>query len=88
MPPSPKVFYVIIDWHSHYARNHTGQAIAVFQQISQQYGQDENVIYEIYNALIKISWSNIYMVKPYVKTIIAASRERVADNLIIVGNLE
>jgi len=28
------------------------------------------------------------MVKPYVKTIIAASRERVADNLIIVGNLE
>jgi len=29
-----------------------------------------------------------YMVKPYVKTVIAASRERVADNLIIVGNLE
>ena len=45
------------------------------------------MIYEIYNALIKISWSK-YVVKPYVKTVIATIRKRVSDNLMIVGSLE
>lgn len=90
--------YVIIDWHSHNAEDHTEQAIAFFQDMASTYGGQNNVIYEIYNepdcpsAVFasgspcnwdsKTSWP---VIKEYAEQVIAAIRQIDNDNLIIVG---
>jgi len=74
---------VIIDWHSHHAQDHQAAAIAFFIEMAQTYGQHNNVIYEIYNEPLQISWSNT--IKPYAEAAIAAIRAHDPDNLIIVG---
>ena len=51
--------YVIIDWHSHHAENYTEEAIEFFMEMAQLYGDYDNVIYEIYNEPLQISWSNV-----------------------------
>ena len=76
--------YVIIDWHTHHAENYQPQAISFFQDMARQYGENNNVIYEIYNEPIHVSWSGT--VKPYAEAVIAAIREIDPDNLIIVGS--
>lgn len=75
--------YVIIDWHSHHAENYSSDAVAFFKEMATLYGKKENVIYEIYNEPLDISWSNV--IKPYAEKIIAAIRAIDPDNLIIVG---
>lgn len=76
--------YVIIDWHAHEAENYRDQAIAFFTDMARQYGQYNNVIYEIYNEpLQNTSWDNT--IKPYAERVIAAIRAIDPDNLIIVG---
>ncbi len=75
--------YVIIDWHSHHAEDHTEEAVAFFSEMATLYGDKPNVIYEIYNEPLNISWST--KLKPYLETVIAAIRENDPDNLIIVG---
>jgi len=75
--------YVIIDWHSHHAENYQPEAIAFFQQMAREYGDNPNVIYEIYNEPIHVSWSDT--VKPYAQAVISAIREIDPDNMIIVG---
>ena len=75
--------YVIIDWHSHHAENHQAAAISFFQEMAQTYGNYPNVIYEIYNEPLQISWSNT--IKPYSEAVINAIRAIDPDNLIIVG---
>ncbi len=75
--------YVLIDWHSHHAEDYTNDAVAFFTQMAQQYGEYPNVIYEIYNEPLDVSWSNT--IKPYAEEVIAAIRKEDADNLIIVG---
>lgn len=76
--------YVIIDWHAHAAENYTDQAIAFFTDMARQYGQYNNIIYEIYNEpLQNTSWDNT--IKPYAERVIAAIRAIDPDNLIIVG---
>ena len=42
-------FYVIIDWHSPHAENYTAQATSLFKEMAEQYGEYNNVIYEVYN---------------------------------------
>ena len=76
--------YVIIDWHSHDAENHEAEAINFFRSMAERYGDTPNVIYEIYNEPIHVSWSDD--VKPYAEAVIAAIREIDPDNLIIVGS--
>lgn len=76
--------YVIIDWHSHHAEDHTAEAVTFFQAMATKYGETENVIYEIYNEPLSVSWSTV--VKPYAETVIAAIRAIDPDNLIIVGS--
>ncbi|WP_372747096.1 glycoside hydrolase family 5 protein, partial [Lutibacter sp.] len=75
--------YVIIDWHSHHAENYTDEAVEFFKEMAQLYGDYDNVIYEIYNEPLDVSWSNT--IKPYAEKVIAAIREYDSDNLILVG---
>ena len=75
--------YVIIDWHSHKAENTTSKAVEFFSEISKKYGHYPNIIYEIYNEPLKVSWENI--VKPYHLTVIEAIRKNDPDNIIILG---
>jgi endoglucanase len=75
--------YVLIDWHEENAYNHTAQSIAFFQEMATKYGSYPNVMYEIYNEPLAVSWSNT--IKPYAVQVIAAIRAIDPDNLIIVG---
>jgi len=76
--------YVIIDWHSHEAEHHRQEAIDFFKEMANLYGEYPNVIYEIYNEPIHVSWSND--VKPYAEAVISEIRAIDPDNLIIVGS--
>jgi uncharacterized glyoxalase superfamily protein PhnB len=75
--------YVIIDWHSHHAEDNTEEAVEFFKEMAQLYGEYDNVIYEIYNEPLDISWSGV--IKPYAEKVIKAIREIDSDNLIVVG---
>lgn len=75
--------YVIIDWHDHYAYEHTKDAKKFFEFMARRYGKYPNVIYEIFNEPLKVSWSDT--VKPYAETIVTAIRSIDPDNLIIIG---
>ncbi len=75
--------YVIVDWHDHHAHNNKEEAIEFFKRIATKYGDKPNVIYEIYNEPMQISWKDD--VKPYSEEVIKAIREIDHDNLIIVG---
>jgi hypothetical protein len=75
--------YVIIDWHTHNAEMYPNEAVAFFTEMSQLYGNYDNVIYEIYNEPLAVSWSGV--IKPYAENVIRAIRANDPDNLIIVG---
>ncbi len=75
--------YVIIDWHSHHAEQYQAQSIAFFQEMATTYGAQNNVIYEIYNEPLAVSWSGA--IKPYATAVIQAIRAIDPDNLIVVG---
>jgi len=75
--------YVIIDWHSHSAEKHQAEAIAFFKEMATTYGSKPNVIYEIYNEPLQVSWSGV--VKPYAQAVTSAIRAIDPDNLIVVG---
>ena len=78
--------YVIIDWHSHHAEDYETEAIIFFEEMAELYGDYNNIIYEIYNEPLDISWSEV--IKPYAINVINAIREIDSDNLIIVGTPE
>ncbi len=75
--------YVIVDWHSHHAHSDPGAAIDFFKQVAERYGSYDNVIYEIYNEPLAVSWS--HDIKPYAEQVIDEIRKIDPDNLIIVG---
>lgn len=75
--------YVIVDWHDHHAHEHTAQAVAFFTGIARRYGDRPNLIYEIYNEPLRVSWTKV--IKPYAEQVIAAIRAHDPDNLIVVG---
>ncbi len=87
-----KDVYVIIDWHSHNAHNETSAATAFFSEMVQTYGEEDNVIFEIYNepncndgtdnsSCAKTTWAEI---KTYANAIIPIIRQY-SNNLILVG---
>ena len=78
--------YVIIDWHSHHAEDNTNEAVLFFQEMADLYGEHDNVIYELYNEPLDISWTNI--IKPYAVSVITTIRAIDPDNLIVVGTPE
>lgn len=75
--------YVIVDWHSHTAEKHPEQAVKFFGELAKKYGDKPNIMYEIYNEPLKVSWSGV--IKPYAEQVIKAIRASDPDNLIIVG---
>lgn len=75
--------YVIIDWHSHHAEDYQQEAITFFKEMATLYGNTPNVIYEIYNEPLQVSWNNT--IKPYAEAVISEIRKIDPDNLIIVG---
>ncbi|WP_299188565.1 cellulase family glycosylhydrolase [uncultured Aquimarina sp.] len=75
--------YVIIDWHTHEAEQYTSEAADFFKEMASIYGNQPNVIYEVYNEPINQSWSQV---KNYAETVIDAIRSEDPDNLIIVGS--
>ena len=76
--------YVIIDWHSHHAEQHQAEAVAFFQEMARTYGNTPNVLYEVYNEPLQVSWSGV--VRPYAQAVANAIRAIDPDNLIIVGS--
>ncbi|HLP17593.1 MAG TPA: cellulase family glycosylhydrolase [Bacteroidota bacterium] len=76
--------YVIVDWHDHHAQWHTPQAIAFFEEIARLYHDKPNIIYEIYNEPLQVSWAD--SVKPYADTLARRIRAIDPNNLIIVGS--
>jgi aryl-phospho-beta-D-glucosidase BglC (GH1 family) len=78
--------YVLIDWHSHHAEDYEKEAIEFFTEMAKLYGKYDNVMYEIYNEPLKISWSST--LKPYAEAVITAIRKIDPDNMIIVGTPE
>lgn len=76
--------YVVVDWHDHNAQNHLAEAKAFFASIAQKYGDKPNIIYEIYNEPLQVSWSNV--IKPYAVEVINSIRAHDKDNLILVGS--
>ncbi|WP_109299345.1 glycoside hydrolase family 5 protein [Aquimarina sp. AU474] len=75
--------YVIVDWHSHHAEDHVEDAKSFFSEIAQKYGDQPNIIYEIYNEPLNVSWVDV--LKPYHEQVIAAIRAHDPDNMIICG---
>jgi len=75
--------YVIVDWHDHNASHHPDSAQAFFERVARKYGDRPNVIYEVWNEPLDVSWGDT--VKPYAERIIAAIRAIDPDNLIVVG---
>ena len=75
--------YVIVDWHSHHAEDHTNEAIAFFSEVAEKYGDTPNIIYETYNEPLNVSWTGV--LKPYHEKVIEAIRKHDPDNLIICG---
>ena len=77
--------YIIVDWHSHHAENHTKEAIEFFQYIARKYGHLPNIIYEIYNEPLQdTDWHSV--IKPYSIKVISAIRAIDSDNIILVGS--
>jgi len=75
--------YVIVDWHSHRAESEQEEAINFFSEIARRYGDKPNILYEIYNEPLRVSWDKV--VKPYHDAVIAAIRNYDPDNIIIAG---
>lgn len=75
--------YVIIDWHDHYAHNHTDQAKTFFTEMAQKYGNTPNVIFEVFNEPTQVSWDTV---KWYAEQVIGNIRGTGANNLVIVGS--
>nr|WP_300866036.1 cellulase family glycosylhydrolase [uncultured Acetatifactor sp.] len=78
--------YVIIDWHILSNGNpnaHLEEAKAFFREMSAEYADYDNVIYEICNEPNGgVSWAEI---KSYAEQVIAAIREKDEDGIILVG---
>jgi aryl-phospho-beta-D-glucosidase BglC (GH1 family) len=73
--------YVIIDWHTHGAHKNVAAAKAFFETMSKEYGQYDNVIFEVFNEPTDISW---WEVKNYAEQIVPVIRAH-SDNHIIIG---
>jgi endoglucanase len=75
--------YVIIDWHDHNALTHQADAVAFFTEMATKWGGYPNVIYEVFNEPLALSWTS--QLKPYHQALVAAIRAKDPDNVIVLG---
>ncbi|WZL88168.1 glycoside hydrolase family 5 protein [Salinimicrobium sp. 3283s] len=75
--------YVIVDWHDHHAEDHLIEAQQFFSEIAKEFGNYPNLIYEIYNEPLDISWPQV--LKPYHEEVVASIRQHDPDNIIVLG---
>ncbi|WP_298503128.1 glycoside hydrolase family 5 protein [uncultured Maribacter sp.] len=75
--------YVIVDWHSHHAEDYVEEAKTFFSEVAQKYGNQPNIIYEIYNEPLDVSWDTV--LKPYHEAVIEEIRKYDANNIIVCG---
>lgn len=79
--------YVIIDWHilsDNNPNKHINEAKAFFDEMSKEYAEVPNVIYEICNEPNgNTEWNKD--IKPYAEQVIGTIRNNSKDSLIIVG---
>lgn len=75
--------YVVVDWHDHHAENNLNEALSFFNNISLTYGNHPNIIYEIYNEPLAVSWNDV--LKPYAQEVINTIRGNDSNNIIVVG---
>jgi endoglucanase len=75
--------YVIVDWHSHHAEDYEEQAKLFFSEIAEKYGNQPNIIYELYNEPLDVAWNTV--LKPYHEAVIAEIRKHDPDNIVICG---
>jgi len=75
--------YVIIDWHDHHAEDHLQESKAFFERISSDYGNYPNIIYELYNEPLNVSWNDD--LKPYFEEVISVIRTNDPHNIIVAG---
>ena len=73
--------YVIIDFHSH--KIHTEEAKTIFTLMAKKYGNNPNVIYEIFNEPDYYTWPEV---KAYSEELIKTIRAIDPDNIILVGS--
>lgn len=75
--------YVIVDFHSHRAEKNIDVAKQFFGEIAKRYGKYPNIIYEIYNEPLQVSWSEV--LKPYSEEIISVIRQYDSNNIVVCG---
>lgn len=72
--------YIICDWHSH--ENTLADAKKFFSVISEKYGNDPHIIYEIWNEPLDVEWQEI---KDYTAEVLPVIRANAPDAVVIVG---
>lgn len=93
--------YVLVDFHTHFAQLFKDDAIEFFTYIARKYGNNEHIIYEIFNEPIGLATNRANgadgasdgqqqatwdnIIRPYSIDIIKAIRAIDPDNLIVVG---
>lgn len=75
--------YVIVDWHDHNAENHLDEAKRFFKETAKKYANHPNIIYELYNEPLDVSWNEV--LKPYHTEIIKEIRKFDKNNIIVCG---
>ena len=79
--------YVIVDWHILHDQDpnvHKEDSIAFFQEISEEYADSTNIIYEICNE--PNGYATWESVKSYAEEVIPVIRENDEDAVILVGS--
>lgn len=74
--------YVIIDWHVENADPHETQATAFFKEMARLYGNQPNVMYELWNEPHTNPWS---YVRDYANRVTAEIRKIDPDNIVCVA---
>lgn len=75
--------YVIVDFHVHEANLYKTEAKTFFTEVAKKYGNHPNIIYEIWNEPLDVSWSGV--IKPYHNELVATIRQHDPDNIIVCG---
>lgn len=75
--------YIIVDYHSHKATDNLEDAKKFFKWVSWKYGDYPNIIYELWNEPLKVSWNE--EIRPYMIEVTKIIREHDHDNIILAG---